>query len=108
MAGGRRGALDVMLGRPRRAGLAHTRHPSRSPLCAVGDALHGRRRYAALMRPGTFNAAGSGKPCPHARHVPGRDLCRRRRQARVRRIWCQGMPPWLEADRPSSMKPRRA
>ena len=29
-------------------------------------------------------------------------------QARVRRIWCQGTPPWLEVDRPSSIKPRRA
>ena len=64
MAGGRRGALDVMLGRPRRAGLAHTRHPSRSPPRAAGDALHGRGRYAVLMRPGTFDAAGSGKPVP--------------------------------------------
>ena len=71
MAGGRRGALDVMLGRPRRAGLAHTRHPSRSPPRAAGDALYGRRCYAVLMRLGTFDTAGSGKP------VPARATCPR-------------------------------
>ena len=84
----------------------------------AGDVLRVRERDCCPRRrrmppAGTRRARPCGMSPGAGRCEAGR--CRRGdvrvlrgTQGRVSRIWCQGTPPWWEADRPSSTKPRRA
>ena len=61
-----------------------------------------------FLRAGTFHVCGCRTSVPDGVECPRPEVGRVAGQARASRIWCQGTPPWFEADRPSSTKPRRA
>ena len=105
--------------------------PSRGHFLPAGDI---RRVRGHFLPAGDVLRVGERDCCPRRRRMPpagtrrarpcgmspGAGRCEAGRcrrgdvrvlrgtQGRVSRIWCQGTPPWWEADRPSSTKPRRA